>query len=116
MSGSANGTCTDRRMRASVMPIPRADSTVAGSTWRTPVNVNVKMGGIASSTSAMTTGMFPSPNQITPSTSTANDGIARPTLATFAVSTPERRLRPSSSPPGTAMADAIAIAHAQIQR
>ena len=50
-----------RRMRGSVMPMPRADSTVASSTWRTPVNVNVKIGGTASSTRAMITGSVAEP-------------------------------------------------------
>ena len=85
------------------MPMPRAASTVAASTWRTPVNVNVKMGGTASSTSATITGVFPKPSQITPSTITANDGIARPMLATLMVTVPERRLRPSNRPPDTPM-------------
>ena len=92
------------------MPMPRADSTTPRSTPRTAVNVNVKIGGMARSTSAITTGMSLRPNQITPITSTANDGIAWPMLATLMVNVPERRLRPSSSPPGTAITTAITIA------
>ena len=35
MSGSASGSSTLRTISGSVMPIPRAESTVSGSTWVT---------------------------------------------------------------------------------
>ena len=37
ISGSASGSSTRRTTWAPVIPMPRAESTVSRSTWRTPV-------------------------------------------------------------------------------
>ena len=37
ISGSASGSSTRRTICAPVIPMPRAESTVSRSTWRTPV-------------------------------------------------------------------------------
>ena len=46
MLGIASGTSTLRTISNSVMPMPRAASTVARSTWRMPTKVLVRIGGM----------------------------------------------------------------------
>ncbi len=62
ITGMASGTSTPRSTCRSDMPVPRPASTVAWSTWPTPVWALVKMGGIASATSATSVGQNPSPS------------------------------------------------------
>ena len=61
MVGRANGSSTWRMICPSDRPIPRAESTISRSTWRMPTNVLVRIGGIASSTSASITFVKPVP-------------------------------------------------------
>ena len=61
------------------MPMPCADSTMAGSTSRSPTIVFATIGSSEYMTSATTTGVVPIPNTLMKRPNRASDGIVRNT-------------------------------------
>ena len=90
-SRSAARPCA--RSRARVMPMPRAASTMSGSTWRIAVQVLMRIGGSASSVSANSDGAKPVPSSGITSASTASEGSVRPMLASVIAASAARGLR-----------------------
>ena len=95
ISGKPSGISIERRICLSVRPIPRAASTTSRSTSRTATKVFVRIGGIASGTSANIVGQKPRPRPSgiatsRPSPMSANEGNARPMFATLIAMNPPR--------------------------
>ena len=78
--GTASGSSTLRTTSNSLIPIPRAASTAPGSTWRTPTNVLVRIGGIPRISRAIVTLRTPTPMNAAMNAIRASSGIARPAL------------------------------------
>ena len=78
--GTASGSSTRRITSSSVIPIPRAASTAPRSTWRTPTNVLVRIGGIPRIISAIVTLSTPTPMNAAIAAIRTSSGIARPAL------------------------------------
>ncbi len=118
MTGDASGISIVVRMRRSVTPMPRAASTISGSTVRTPVWVLVNIGGRARKNSATKVGRKPRPLSMNPTLRARrivsgramamipNEGSARPMLTTAVTATPPRPVWPSHAPRGRATAAA----------
>ena len=85
--------------------MPRAASTMSGSTWRNAVQVLIRIGGSASSVSANSEGTNPVPSMGITSASTASDGSVRPMFAAVIAASAARRLSASSTPSGNAIGD-----------
>ncbi len=99
------------------MPIPRAASTVAGSTPEMPAYVEVRIGGMPSTTRAISTGRKPiRPISSTISISSPRVGSARAALPTLIARKAPRRVCPISSPTGSAIAVAMPSASAVYHR
>ena len=81
--GTASGSSTRVRIWKSFIPIPRAASTALGSTWRTPTNELVRIGGIPSTINAIATLRKPKPTNATTSAIRASSGTARQELPTL---------------------------------
>ena len=62
------------------MPIPRAASTGARSTWRMPTKALVRIGGMPSTARAIVRLTVPTPIQAAMKAISASSGIARPAL------------------------------------
>ena len=118
ISGSASGTCTltqDARSRSCPCRAPTRRSP--RSTWRIAVNVKVKIGGIASSTSATITGVLPDPEPDHAEHEHRERRDRATDVGDVDGDTPERRLRPSSSAAGHGdHAARSTIAHAHSTR
>src|SRR5690349_6908121 len=128
ISGSATGSSTRQSCWRPFMPIPLAASRSSGSTSATPTYVLVRIGGIASVTSATNVGMEPIPTprksaggSLMPNASTASRriarlGSARPMFDTLTATNPPLRACPSTSPIGSATSTATTSEIAEIAR
>ena len=76
----ASGSSTRRRICFSVIPMPRAASTTSASISLTETYAFVRIGGTASTTSAIRTTVNPTGRKTTPIAITASVGSARPTF------------------------------------
>ena len=108
--GIASGSSTRRMISSSLIPIPRAASTAPRSTWRTPTNALVRIGGMPRIVTAIVTLRLPVPMKATISAIRASSGIARPALPTATARNSPTPRWPSQSPIGSAIAVASSSA------
>src|SRR6266700_822676 len=107
ITGPASGSSTWRSTSRCRMPIPRAASTTAGSTWPPPTYALVRIGGLPSSTSAKITVWGCRPPQGKASALSARLGRARPTLDALIARNEPLPVWASHSAGGSASAIAI---------